>query len=43
MNQHILFALGHPVYDPARQILEGHRWREGQLIGATLTCNIGDE
>jgi hypothetical protein len=42
MNQHIAYALAHPVFDPERQIVTGHFWRHGRFsIG--LTVNIGME
>jgi hypothetical protein len=39
----IVFALAHPVYDPAKQILPGHFWIiDGETTGG-LTVNIGLE
>ena len=42
MNRHLVYALAHPVFDPARQITPGHAWRVGR-IGALVTVNIGME
>ena len=42
MNMHAEFALAHPVFDPERQIVDGHRWLVGR-ISALLTVNIGME
>lgn len=42
MNQSA-FALAHPVYDPERQIVNGHHWRVERLVTAGLTVNIGME
>lgn len=43
MNQHIRFALDHPVYDPKKQITFGHYWVEERLVSACLTVNLGME
>lgn len=43
MNQHVIFALAHPVFDPERQIVPGHFWAVGGGVSAVLTCNIGME
>jgi hypothetical protein len=43
MNQHIAFALDHPVFDPERQIVPGHFWVTERVISVGLTCNIGME
>lgn len=37
------YALAHPVFDPAKQILRGHSWRPEQHVTACLTVNIGME
>jgi hypothetical protein len=42
MNPHALFALDHPVYDPEKQIVRGHFWRDGKFSYG-LTVNIGME
>ena len=42
MNRQVNFALAHPVFDPERQITQGHGWREG-LLSFMLTVNIGME
>ena len=42
MNQHVAFALDHPVFDPERQITARHFWRVGRF-SLGLTCNIGME
>lgn len=41
MNQHITFALAHPVFDPMAEIMPGHFWSHDRHIRAGLTCNIG--
>jgi hypothetical protein len=43
MRSQIEFALAHPVFDPARQIVAGHYWRAGDSVSACLTVNIGQE
>lgn len=43
MNQHALFALAHPVFDPETQIGPGHFWSPQDRITAGLTVNIGME
>lgn len=43
MRNQIEFALQHPVFDPARQIVPGHSWRAGDTVSACLTVNIGEE
>jgi hypothetical protein len=43
MRSQIEFALLHPVFDPARQIVTGHYWRAGDTVSACLTVNIGME
>lgn len=40
---YVSFALGHPVYDPEKQILQGHYFRASDDISACLTVNIGQE
>lgn len=42
MKNQIAFALAHPVFDPERQITQGHFWRSGRLSFG-LTVNIGME
>jgi hypothetical protein len=41
MRSQIEFALSHPVFDPARQIVTGHYWRAGDTVSACLTVNSG--
>ena len=43
MNTHAATALGHPVFDPGRQITAAHYWTEERGISACLTVNIGME
>jgi hypothetical protein len=43
MNSHALYALGHPVYDPERQITSGNYWEVERDVSACLTVNIGQE
>jgi hypothetical protein len=43
MNAHVEYALAHPVFDPERQITNGHFWRCGLDMTAGLTVNIGME
>jgi len=43
MNQHVAFALAHPVYDPDKHIVAGHGWMIEPDVSALLTANIGDE
>lgn len=43
MHTQAAFALGHPVFDPERQIIAGHYWREERAVSACLTVNIGME
>lgn len=43
MNQHIAYALAHPVFDPEQQITLGHYWHPSPGIRACLTANIGME
>ena len=43
MRSQIEFALLHPVFDPASQIVTGHYWRAGDTVSACLTVNIGME
>jgi hypothetical protein len=44
MKSQIEFALQHPVFDPKRQIVQGHYWWiEGGSLSACLTVNIGQE
>jgi hypothetical protein len=43
MRSQIEFALSHPVFDPERQIVEGHYWWAGDSVSACLTVNIGLE
>lgn len=39
----IAFALAHPVFDPERHIVTGHRWMAERDVSACLTVNIGME
>lgn len=43
MNPQIEFALAHPVFDPEKHIVAGHRWWAERLVSACLTVNIGME
>ena len=43
MHMQAAFALAHPVFDPERQIIDGHSWRAERDITACLTVNIGME
>jgi hypothetical protein len=43
MNLHIETALGHPVFDPERQIDRRFFWWAERAISVGLTCNIGME
>jgi hypothetical protein len=43
MKSQVEFALAHPVFDPQRQIVDGHFWRCGPGMTAGLTVNIGME
>lgn len=43
MKSQIEFALAHPVFDPEKQIIDGHRWFAERLVSACLTVNIGME
>jgi hypothetical protein len=43
MSAQTEFALAHPVFDPERQIIEGHYWSPDRLVSACLTVNIGME
>jgi hypothetical protein len=43
MQNHIAFALAHPVFDPDQHILPGHSWIVAAGISATMTVNIGME
>ena len=43
MHPNAMFALAHPVFDPERQIIQGHYWQEGRDVSACLTVNIGME
>lgn len=43
MNQHAVYALANPVYDPETQIGPGHFWAPQKLVTAGLTVNIGME
>lgn len=43
MKSQVEFALAHPVFDPAGQIVRGHYWRCGDDMSACLTVNIGME
>lgn len=42
-NSQIEYALAHPVFDPERQIVDGHYWHAERYISACLTVNIGME
>ena len=42
MRSRIAYALAHPVFDPEKQIVQGHFWRAGNL-SLGLTVNIGME
>ena len=37
------FALGHPVFDPMKQFLQGHFWFIEADLFAGLTVNLGME
>lgn len=39
---HVDFALAHPVFDPDRDMRQGHFWRSGKF-GFGLTANVGME
>jgi hypothetical protein len=44
MMKHIHFALSRPVFDPYREIVQGHYfWAHATDISACLTVNIGLE
>jgi hypothetical protein len=43
MNNHVAFALAHPVFDPTKQILKDHSWMLADDVSAGLTVNIGME
>jgi hypothetical protein len=43
VNSHALYALAHPVYDPARQITAANYWAPLRHIAACLSVNIGLE
>ncbi len=43
LTRQIEFALAHPVFDPERQIIDGHYWRPAPDVSACLTVNIGME
>jgi hypothetical protein len=43
MKSQIEFALAHPVFDPERQIIQGHSWSPVRYVSACLTVNIGME
>lgn len=43
MTPHHKFALAHPVFDPERQIIQGHYWLVEKGLSACLTVNIGME
>lgn len=43
MTRQTEFALAHPVFDPERQIENGHRWMAANDVSACLTVNIGME
>lgn len=43
MNQHALFALATPVYNPEEEITPEHFWLPQKHISAGLTVNIGME
>jgi hypothetical protein len=43
MKSQAEFALAHPVFDPATQIITGHYWRADRDVSACLTVNIGME
>jgi len=43
MNQHALYALAHPTFDPETQITAGNYWIAAPGISACLTVNIGME
>lgn len=42
-KKQIEFALAHPVFDPARQIVRDHSWLADRDVSACLTVNIGME
>lgn len=39
----VAFALAHPVFDPAEQIVMGHTFWVDKEVSAVLTVNIGME
>lgn len=43
IQRQLEFALAHPVFDPARQIVSGHSWMADRTVSALLTVNIGME
>jgi len=43
MREQVEFALAHPVFDPERQIIQGHYWAPERWVTACLTVNIGME
>jgi hypothetical protein len=43
MSPKAAFALAHPVFDPATQILPAHTSWVDRLVSACLTVNIGME
>lgn len=43
MKRQIDFALAHPVFDPDKHIIAGHRWMVERFVSACLTVNIGME
>lgn len=43
MHTNATFALAHPVFDPERQIIQGHWFRADRTVSGCLTVNIGME
>lgn len=43
MSAQVEFALAHPVFDPEKQIVAGHRFWAERLVSVCLTANIGME
>jgi hypothetical protein len=43
MHAQARYALAHPIFNPDRDIVEGHYWLADDKITACLTANIGME
>jgi hypothetical protein len=43
MHKQAVYALAHPVFDPARQISRANYWTAEPGVSACLTVNIGME